>query len=75
MDHTVPFRFSGYSGMDVGQDNGLPVDRSYADKSPFAFTGQIHQVSFDLQPHLTAEDEEAMHQAHHHGLVAQGMSG
>jgi hypothetical protein len=45
MDHTVPFRFSGYSGMDVGQDNGLPVDRSYADKSPFAFTGQIHQVS------------------------------
>jgi arylsulfatase len=75
MDHTVPVRFSGYSGMDVGRDNGLPVDRSYADRSPFPFTGLIHQVSFDLQPHLTAEDEEAMHRAHHQGLVAQGLSG
>jgi arylsulfatase len=75
MEHTVPFRFSGYAGMDIGRDNGLPVDRGYADRSPFAFTGQIHQVSFDLQPHLAAEDEDAMHEAHHHGLVAQGLSG
>ncbi len=39
MDHTVPFGFSGYSGLDVGRDNGLVVDRSYAGKAPFAFTG------------------------------------
>jgi arylsulfatase len=75
MDQTVPIRFSGYAGMDIGRDNGLPVDRRYADRSPFAFTGQIHQVTFDLQPHLTVQDEEAMHQSHHHGLVAQGLSG
>src|SRR4051812_47830410 len=29
MDHTVPFGFSGYSGLDVGRDNGLVVDRAY----------------------------------------------
>ena len=39
MDHTVPLRFSGYAGMDIGRDNGCVVDRSYADKAPFAFTG------------------------------------
>ena len=26
LDHTVPFGFSGYSGLDVGRDNGLVVD-------------------------------------------------
>jgi hypothetical protein len=34
IDRTVPFRFSGYAGMDVGCDNGLQLDRDYADKSP-----------------------------------------
>ena len=29
MDHTVPIRFSGYAGMDIGRDNGGVVDRSY----------------------------------------------
>jgi len=70
----VPIRFSAYSGMDVGRDNGLPVDRSYADRSPFPFTGTIHQVTFDVRPHLTAEDEEAMRKVQQHGLVAHGLS-
>ena len=26
MEHTVPKRFTGYAGMDIGCDNGLPVD-------------------------------------------------
>ena len=56
MEHTVPGRFSGYSGMDIGRDNGLVVDRSYADKAPFAFTGEIKQVVFDVAPHLSEED-------------------
>ena len=56
MEHTVPGRFSGYSGMDIGRDNGLVVDRSYADKAPFAFTGEIRQVVFDVAPHLSEED-------------------
>ena len=34
LEKTVSFRFSGYSGMDVGRDNGLVVDRAYADKAP-----------------------------------------
>ena len=56
MEHTVPGRFSGYSGMDIGRDNGLVVDRSYADKAPFAFTGKIKQVVFDVAPDLSDED-------------------
>jgi hypothetical protein len=73
MDHTVPFRFSGYSGMDIGRDNGLPVDRSYADKSPFAFTGTLRKVIFDINPHLD-EDEQALHEHAHQSLAAHGMS-
>jgi hypothetical protein len=36
--------------MDIGKDNGEPVSLSYAAKSPFAFTGKIAQVVFDLAP-------------------------
>ena len=39
MDHTVPIRFSGYAGMDIGRDNGGVVDLGYEDKKPFPFTG------------------------------------
>ena len=56
MEHTVPARFSGYAGMDIGCDNGLVVDRSYADKAPFRFTGEIKQVVFDIAPHMSEED-------------------
>ena len=62
MEHTVPGRFSGYSGMDIGRDNGLVVDRSYADKAPFAFTGEIKQVIFDIAPHMSKEDAKALHE-------------
>ena len=51
MDHTVPIRFSGYAGMDIGRDNGGVVDRGYADRKPFAFTGTIKKVTFDINPH------------------------
>ena len=44
MDHTVPIRFSGYAGMDIGRDNGGVVDRSYEDRKPFAFTGTVKKV-------------------------------
>jgi arylsulfatase len=57
MEYTVPVRFSGYAGMDIGRDNGMPVDRSYADKSPFAFTGTVKKVVFDVNPHLTEASE------------------
>ena len=74
MDHTVPIRFSGYAGMDVGRDNGGVVDRSYADKAPFPFTGTIRKVVFDVKPHLAHEEvelhEEAQHAAAAHALSA-----
>jgi hypothetical protein len=74
MDQTVPMRFSGYAGMDVGSDGGLPVDRSYADKSPFEFTGKIRKVVFDVDPHLSADDRHAIHEHAHHGALAHGMN-
>jgi arylsulfatase len=73
MDHTVPFRFSGYSGMDVGRDNGLPVDRSYVDRSPFPFTGTIRKVVFDLDPHPSEEHARVMHEHAQHAALAHGM--
>jgi len=73
MDTTVPFRFSGYAGMDVGCDNGLPVDRGYADRSPFAFTGTVRKVVFDLDPHPTGDDARTMHEHEHRAAIAHGI--
>ena len=39
MPRTVPVTFTSYSGMDIGRDNGLVVDRAYEDRAPYAFTG------------------------------------
>jgi arylsulfatase len=74
MDHTVPIRFSGYAGMDIGRDNGGVVDRSYEDKKPFPFTGMIKKVVFDVKPHLADEDEQELHAAAHHGHAAHALS-
>jgi len=49
LENTVAFRFSLYAGMDIGKDNGLPVDSSYAGKSPFPFAGTVERVEFDLK--------------------------
>ena len=66
-DHTVPIRFSAHAGMDIGRDNGGVVDLSYEDKKPFAFTGTVKKVVFDVKPHLSAQDEEALHAVAQHG--------
>jgi len=50
MEQSVPQRFTSYAGMDIGKDNGEPVSPSYEAKSPFAFTGKIAKVVFDLAP-------------------------
>jgi hypothetical protein len=75
MDRTVPWRFSAYAGMDIGRDNGGVVDRNYADRAPFAFTGTVRKVVVDIRPHLSDDDEHALHESAHHGHVARGMSG
>jgi hypothetical protein len=74
MDHTVPFGFSGYSGLDVGRDNGLVVDRSYAAKAPFAFTGTVKKVVFDVAPHPDSNDEHALHQHAQQAHTAHGIN-
>jgi arylsulfatase len=50
MENTVPQRFTAYAGMDIGKDNGEVVSRTYEAKSPFALTGKIVKVVFDLAP-------------------------
>jgi arylsulfatase len=74
MDHTVPIRFSGYAGLDIGRDNGGVVDLSYESQKPFPFTGTIKKVVFDITPHLSDEDELTVHAADQHGQAAHGLS-
>ena len=73
MDHTVPMRFSGYAGMDIGRDNGGVVDRSYAAKAPFPFSGTIRKVVFDVKPHLEHEEAE-LHEQAQHAAAAHALS-
>jgi len=74
MPQTVQFLFSGDAGMDVGRDNGLVVDRDYADKAPYAFTGTVKNVVFDLKP-AHHEAEQALHEHHAGQTVGAGAAG
>lgn len=74
MPRTVPVAFTSYSGMDIGRDNGLVVDRAYEDKAPYPFTGAVKEVAFDLVP-IAHEDEQALHQHTMHHVVGQGAAG
>ena len=74
LDNTVPIAFTSYSGMDIGRDNGLVVDPPYQDKAPYAFTGKVKHVVFDLKPErLDAEVALHEHAALH--AVAAGVAG
>jgi arylsulfatase A-like enzyme len=61
MPHTVSRLYTTYAGMDMGRDNGGVVDLDYEDKAPYAFTGTVKQVVFDLKP-ATHEEEQALHE-------------
>jgi arylsulfatase len=74
MPRTVPVTFSSYSGMDIGRDNGLVVDREYEPMAPYAFTGTVKRVVFDLKPAME-EDERALHEHAAVQAVAHGASG
>ena len=74
MPRTVPVAFSSYAGMDVGRDNGLVVDRAYEDKAPYAFTGTVKRVVFDLKPALHPKERE-LHEHAAVQAVGQGASG
>ena len=60
--------------MDIGRDNGLVVDLAYEDKAPYAFTGTLKQVTFDLEPAATHDDEKALHEHAAIHAVAHGIS-
>lgn len=74
LDHTVPVAFSSYAGMDVGRDNGGVVDLEYEERAPYAFTGSVKQVVFDLHP-TAHEDERALHEHAAAQAVGAGVAG
>jgi arylsulfatase A-like enzyme/uncharacterized membrane protein len=71
---TVPIAFTSYAGMDIGRDNGLVVDRDYEDKAPYAFTGTVKQVVFDLLP-VRHDAEKALHEHAATQAVGHGAAG
>ena len=71
---TVALIFTTYAGMDVGRDNGGVVDLDYEDRAPYAFTGTVDRVVFDLAPH--AHDVEVdLHEATAQAALAHGAAG
>lgn len=74
LDHTVPVGFSSYAGMDIGRDNGGVVDLAYEDKAPYAFTGTVKNVVFDLKP-AAPEDTKALHEHAQMQAVGHGAAG
>ena len=75
LDKSIPILPSSYAGMDVGRDNGLVVDLDYERKAPYAFTGTVKQVVFDLMPLETHDEEQALHAHASIHAVAHGVSG
>ena len=61
--------------MDIGRDNGGVVDLSYEDQKPFAFTGTVKKVVFDIKPHLSSQDELDLHAEAQHGQAAHALAG
>jgi arylsulfatase len=74
MPRTVPISFTTYAAMDIGRDNGLVVDLAYEDKAPYAFTGKLKKVVFDLKP-AHHEAEQALHAHEQRELAAAGVAG
>ena len=62
MPHTIALLFTTYGGMDISRDNGGVVDLDYEDRAPYAFTGTVRNVVFDLAPRALG-DELALHEA------------
>jgi arylsulfatase len=73
LDKTIPLSPTSYAGLDIGRDNGLVVDLDYESKAPYAFTGTVKHVIFDLKPH-THEDEQALHEQAMVHAVAAGVA-
>ena len=59
--------------MDIGRDNGLAVDRDYADRAPFAFTARSSRSSSTSTRILTEDDRAAVHEHAQHAALAHGI--
>lgn len=46
IERSVPIQFAIFEGLDIGLDNGSPVDWTY--RLPFKFTGKIERVTIEL---------------------------
>lgn len=75
MPQTISLIFTTYAGLDIGRDNGGVVDLAYEDRAPYAFTGTVEKVVFDLKPPTIHEDEQALHAARQQAAVAHGVAG
>jgi arylsulfatase len=71
---TVSLIFSTYAGMDVSRDNGGVVDLDYEDRAPYAFTGTVRNVVFDLAPHAH-DDDLSLHESTAQAALAHGAAG
>ena len=71
---TIALLFTTYAGMDISRDNGGVVDLDYEDRAPYAFTGTVRNVVFDLAPH-SHDDLVALHEATTQAAVAHGAAG
>jgi arylsulfatase A-like enzyme/uncharacterized membrane protein len=71
---TISLIFTTYAGMDVGRDNGGVVDLDYEERAPYAFTGTVDKVVFDLKPQAL-EDETKLHAATAQVALAHGAAG
>ena len=67
---TIPLSIGLAAGISVGADVGSPVMEAGDYKPPFAFTGTVKKVTFDLKP----ETIDAEKELHEHSAV-QGVGG
>jgi arylsulfatase len=74
LPHTISLIFTTYAGMDIGRDNGGVVDLAYEDRAPYAFTGTVKRVVFDLKP-ARHESERELHEHDVMQAVGQGAAG
>ncbi|HEX8970734.1 arylsulfatase, partial [Oryzihumus sp.] len=71
---TISLIFTTYAGMDISRDNGGVVDLDYEDRAPYAFTGTVRNVVFDLAPHAHDTDL-TLHESTAQAALAHGAAG
>ena len=75
MDHTVPIRFSGYAGMDIGRDNGGVVDLLVRGQEAVPVHGHDQEGRLRRQSARGSTDEEhKLHKEVHHGHTAHALT-